>query len=241
MSNTDPDPPRSGPPPGTPSDAPRGSDPPGDEGFASYIRFETTLRAMRGEHVGVLRVGESTAPCRYVIDGATGHPVFPATFDADPMADDRSTHLLLCVPDDSFDCLEILGAVQEIDPRSHESCDRYQIYHGRPQGRRWVMLAVDSGKQSGRVIEGSAIAAANPLRTSEPKLCRSANASPQRVLAVCRSRFGTSNDQATVVGVDPLGFDLRTRFGVRRVEFESPATSIVRAEGMMRELLDRGS
>lgn len=196
--------------------------------------LDTLQRRLRRTSSALLLVAERLDPIRFILDPASGRPVFPAHADAfsgDP--------LTLHVPDDTdLDALHLLGTPAEIDPRTTEAGDRWHAYHLKPPFPRMLALELDSIKTRELLIDAADASFVNPLRWSEPSLCRLGNADPVRLARLCERCTGTLPASPLMVGMDPWGLDLRARLGVIRVEFEEPARDPEAAPDALRRMLD---
>ncbi|MHC4991692.1 MAG: DUF2470 domain-containing protein, partial [Planctomycetota bacterium] len=96
--------------------------------------------------------------------------------------------------------------------------DRWRIYHGEPQEAHWAWLDPDAARYEAWVVDGAGLRRKNPLAADEPRLCRQINQGPREDLGRVCKHFGEADaKEPLVVGVDPLGFDVRRRFDVARV------------------------
>ena len=120
--------------------------------------------------------------------------------------------------------------------------DRWRIYHGDPPDVHWAFLEIDAARQGEWVVDGPPLMRVNPLAGPEPKLCREINQGDRAGLAgVCR-RAGFDVQEPLVVGIDPLGFDVRRQYDVVRVPAPAPmldADAVRQAfEAMCRQAAD---
>ena len=89
----------------------------------------------------------------------------------------------------------------------------------------WATGELIAARFDGAVIDGPALVRVNPLAGDEPRLCREINTGRRAELAaLCRSIDAEVADPL-VVGVDPLGFDVRRRFDVVRIPVPEPMTA----------------
>ncbi|MCK6476530.1 MAG: DUF2470 domain-containing protein [Phycisphaerales bacterium] len=196
-------------------------------------------RILRSSYAGVLLIGDRPLRLTYVLDPATGCPVVPLAADGpEAPSDDEAQSLVLCIPDDGDGSLQMLCSAADIDPHTHEAADRHLIYHGPARQRRWVLLRVESARVNNKVFDPALVIAPNPLRRAEPALCKRANARKDHLAALSRARGGPSEDRPVMVGIDPAGMDVRTRFGILRIDFDRHATNQADAEQILDALLD---
>jgi hypothetical protein len=129
----------------------------------------------------------------------------------------------LHVPDEDAKARGGVGLLVRVEPledwRNSAEADRWQAYHGRPGWSTWARLRVESGRSGGWVFDGEAVRSPNHLAPAEPRLCRAANADRAALRRGVEKLLGTNVDEPLVVGVDPVGVDVRTRLGVTRLEF----------------------
>lgn len=201
----------------------------------------TLLRTLRSHREGVLLISGTATRVRFVLDGATGAVVMPlpATLllAPGPEAEDP----VLMVAEESEGSLQLLVRLSELGPEREDVFDRWRAYHGSPRFTRWASLAIESGKMGGEVADGAELMRPNPLLAVEPALCKRLNADRAALAAACRKRAGLAPAEPVAVGVDPGGVDVRARFGIVRVEFESEARTPEAAAAAVGSLLQEGS
>ncbi|MEQ8770747.1 MAG: hypothetical protein RIB60_09605 [Phycisphaerales bacterium] len=191
------------------------------------------LACLHGHSAGTLLVDGSPREVKYVIDPADGSVITVL----DPR-DTEGDEYLLCLPDDSFETL--LRALVEPTPLGDDGAwaDRHGAYHGPTQLTSWVRLKIAHAKlASGPVVDGDELVAPNAFASEQTRLCAALNEDPERLRRICERSAGVSIEDPIAVGVDPLGADVRARFGVVRVAFEAPATD---AEAALRTLESLG-
>jgi len=198
------------------------------------------LRALRRSRVGTLFADEAIFPVVFIADGSTGRLVFPLA----PRALDAGQHVLH-VPEEDPDAMQLLLTLHPIDRDSAEACDRHLAYHpshhGAPRAGAWVAASIDSAKWRDLVFDGSVLTVPNALREGEARLVKRANADRDALRGACARRAGVEPVDPLCVGVDPDGLDVRARFGIVRVEFESPAGTVPEAEGAIDRLLGKST
>lgn len=137
----------------------------------------------------------------------------------------RSIDVVLELPDDGEDSLELQVTLTEIKEDGPEGalCDRWCIYHGEPPDVRWAKIAIDAARYKGNFIDGIALARTNAFAEDEPALCKQVNAGHTALLESAALRHGGHRlEKPLLVGVDPWGFDLRTRLGIARIPANPP-------------------
>ena len=121
--------------------------------------------------------------------------------------------------------MQLQVTLEEIQDRGEHAvaCDRWRIYHGEPDDVRCARITIDAAKFRGLVFDGIALMRPNPLADIEPKLCRRINAEMRETLkAAVASVASLDVEDPRLVGVDPLGFDVRGRFDVVRLPADPP-------------------
>lgn len=216
-----------------PGDIAREDLPPGDEG-AALLEALATLRAHRE---GTLAFDEHVRPVRFVQDPEDGRLIFPAMV---AMLD--ASEVVLFVPEESDEALQLLLTLEPVDEASHPGPDRWRIHHDQPTDIHWVAAWVDGARRGKFVFDGDAMMAPNPLASCEAALCRRANADEGALLRAADRATGRRNRAAVCVGVDPWGLHARCEFDVARVPFaldDAPAGSCEQAERAVEHLLVR--
>ena len=81
---------------------------------------------------------------------------------------------------------------------------------------------------------------ANPLAEDEARLCRQINENNRAELRqVCRVIAHAQVESPMLVGVDRLGFDVRRRFDVLRVDAPQPMNTAADAELVLGQLIEQ--
>ncbi len=174
---------------------------------------EDAYRFLRSYTTGDLRFDENRRPLRYVIGpgGRLVAPVMYAMLDA--------VDAVLFVPEYQEGAMEVQVTLSLLDPVGPQGdlTDRWRIYHGEPQDVHWAVLDIDAVRYHEWVIDGAVLVRPNPLAAEEAGLCRRLNEDRDTLRLVCRRAADTRVENPTLVGVDPLGFDVRRRFDVIRL------------------------
>ncbi len=177
------------------------------------------LKILRGHASGTLLVDGSPRVVKYVVDPGDGSVITVL----DPR-DTRGGEYQLCLPDDSFDTQ--LRALVEPTALGDDGVwtDRHGAYHGPGRATAWVRLAFAHAKlASGPVVDGDDLMVPNAFAGEQTRLCAELNADRVLLRAACEQSSGVAIEDPFAVGVDPLGVDVRARFGVVRIAFETPA------------------
>lgn len=191
---------------------------------------------LRFNHRGDLRFDEHLRQVRYVTcgDGRMVAPVMVAML--------QTIDTVLFIPEAVEEAMEVMVSLEQIEEAGLEGarCDRWRIYHGEPEDVRWAILDIDAARFEGSVIDGAALHHPNPLAEDEAAICREMNRSHRSdLVAICRCVRQMEIAEPTMVGIDALGFDVRGRFDVIRISFETPQTSRAAAEAAMEELMEQ--
>ncbi len=184
-------------------------------GMDPLATVESAYRFLRGHTRGELLFDERVKRVRYVIAtaGRLAAPVSHAMLDA--------FDTVLFVPANADGAMEIQVTLSSLDPHGPEGglTDRWRIYHGDPEEGSWALIDIDAARYAGSVIDGVTLVRPNPLAATESGLCRHINQNRSDDLRpVCRHFAAADVENPILVGVDPLGFDVRRRFDVVRVQ-----------------------
>ncbi len=197
---------------------------------------EEAYRFLRRHTTGDLRFDERFRLLRYVIgpDGRLVAPVMLAMLEA--------SETVLFVPEDIDNAMELLVSLTEFDPEGQDGAltDRWRIYHGDPEDIYWAFIHVDAARYEGQVVDGEGLIQVNPLADEEARLCRQINENHRPELRqVCRVIAQAEVENPMLVGVDQLGFDVRRRFDVLRVDAPQPMTTAADAELVLGQMIEQ--
>lgn len=179
--------------------------------------ISAAARALRAFHTGTLFHDGVPEPVRLVLDNATGRPIIPLA----PRVFEADEHVLH-LPEEGESSLQLLVIPEEIDPGTSAGVDRWHVYHGEAREPRWSRFALDCARLGRAVLDGAELMQPNYLGPFEPDLLRRAGSDTGRLLAAAAAAAGKEIEGPVPVGVDPLGLDLRARFGIVRLEFVDP-------------------
>jgi len=196
-----------------------------DEELAHFP--EAALLALRRWTRGDLRHDELTTPIRFAV-APDGRLI--AAVSANMLAAGDSA---LSIPDETEPQLELSVTLLGFEAigGAESNSDRWKIYHGTPPHGKWALLDIDMARFRGAILDGDCLQQANPLAGTEPRLCGLLNREHLgKVHATLRSVLGVEAEDPRVVGLDPLGLDIRNRFDVVRLEFPEPITDPALAE-----------
>ena len=197
---------------------------------------ETAYAYLRANTRGELRFDEHVRPIAYVIepDGRLIAPVMAAML--------ASADTVLFVPGFAEGAMEVQVTLSALDPDGPEGAltDRWRIYHGDPHEAHWAWLDPDAARYGKWVVDGEALRRSNPLAADEPRLCRQINQGARDELRrVCRHLAEADVEEPLVVGVDPLGFDVRRRFDVVRVPAPTSMSTADAVEQTFRQMVEQ--
>lgn len=189
--------------------------------------------AIRSERHAVL-VGDGVPlEVKTVLDNSAGEFVFPVNaFALD------AQESVLWLPEERNNAMQILVELTEIDGSNSEPADRWRIYHGDPTDNNWVSAKPIAVRFGSLIADGSDIELANPLAPNEPALCKEFNADRQRLGKLATAFDTRSSGDGLLVGVDPMGIDIRTRFDIVRLPFGERVTEGKAASRHIHNLLD---
>lgn len=181
--------------------------------------IERALAFLRGNLSGILRFDSDVRPIRIIVgdDGRLAASAMVAMI--------RSFDTTLCLPDEEDGSLHLQVTLEEFEENGPFAAlaDRWRIYHGDPPDVRWARMQIDAARFDGMFIDGETLERANPLAPLVPALCRTLNAShTDLVRCACLGAAQIAIERPVVVGVDPLGIDVRGAFDVVRIAAEAP-------------------
>lgn len=185
---------------------------------------------LRGHTTADLRFDEHLRPIKYVIapDGRLVAPVMVAML--------QSVDTVLFIPECVEEAMEVQVTLEQFDEQSPDGAvtDRWRIYHGEPPDVRWAWIEIDAARHEGMVFDGEGLLRPNPLAGDEPRICKHMNDEHADDLrALCLHFAKVEVESPVMVGIDPLGIDVRGRFDVFRV----PATEMMSDAAMARRVL----
>jgi hypothetical protein len=182
----------------------------------SEAEIITGARAfLRANLTGTIGFDDEFIPIKVVI-APDGHLVAPVM-----VAMLRAFDVVIFLPAEDDSAMQLQVTLEEIQDKGEHAalCDRWRIYHGEPEDVRWARISIDAAKFDGRMFDGLALMEPNALAAAEPGICRKVNADMRDVLRkACLRVAEVEIEDPRLVGVDPLGFDVRGRFDVVRLD-----------------------
>ncbi len=200
---------------------------------------EKAYRHLRGHSCAHIRFEEHFRPLHYVFhqDGRLAAPVMVAMLQA--------METVIFVPEVAENALEVLVTLDELDEHGPEGAitDRWRIYHGDPPDVRWAIMNIDAGKLEGSVIDGEVLLRANPFASEESRICKHMNQAHSADLHILALHFAHIEiEKPVMVGIDPLGIDIRGKFDVVRVNttetMQTPEDARTVLKGMVEAVKD---
>jgi len=189
------------------------------------------LALLRGHSTGTLLVDGTATPVLYIVDPRAGSLILSVERE---MTEGDDT--VLVIPEDSFEA-PMRASLELGEEPEGEATDRYMAYHTRQPMPMWARGAISFVKvDSGSVVGQEEIEAPNPLVDALPGLCKKLNSDQRALREVCKLLAKADIDEPVAVGIDDLGFDVRARFGVVRVELPAPVRSAEEAEDVIAAL-----
>lgn len=179
----------------------------------AFLRSNTTANIKFGEHM---------SDVLYII-GSEGRLVIPAMVAMLQICD-----MNMFVPEYSDNCMEIHISLCQIseDGEGGKLADRWRVYHGEPDDVQWAIIEIDAARFHEKFIDGDGLCRENPLSPFEPSICKEINTNLRTELRrVCKAGTNVEVTNPIVVGVDPLGLDVRAPFGIIRVPSTTPLLS----------------
>ncbi len=189
--------------------------------------------ALRADRRAVVMIDGTPYERRTVLDNTVSRFVLPVptvALDAD--------EVVIHIPEERDDSLQVLVSPFEIDGNTEAAADRWRIYHGDEPDTHWVAAEPIGVRLGPMVAAGDEIDLTNILAEHEPRLCKRFNASPARIGALAHKFDIRAHGVCTLVGVDHLGLDIRSRWDIVRVPFGEAITDAAQAERRIADLLD---
>lgn len=203
-----------------------------DDAHAEDEALERARRTLRTYREGTLHFDGHFIPTPFVTEAETGKLVMPV-----PEACFFAHEHIFFVPEEAEDALQLL-----LSPERIEEClltDVWHMYHGEPEQIRWASCYVDAAKLMPWVFDGDALMLTDRLAGEVPWLTKALNDDRAALARATAASIGRDVDEARGVGVDERGVYVRVRFGVVRLEFDTPATTGQDAHERITALLER--
>ena len=193
---------------------------------------------LRSHLCGLIRFDTEYIPIKIVVapDGRIVAPVMESML----LSTDCALYLPEEPEDREDDVIQLMVTLERFEEHGPDGrlADRWRIYHGEPEDVRWATMSIDFCKFGEYAFDGEALMWANPFVDLEARLCRTVNETRMDDL---RSLVLRANEieleEPRLVGIDPLGIDVRGRFDVTRVAFDAEIMDPAEAESTLDALL----
>ncbi|MBC7773662.1 MAG: hypothetical protein H7210_14300 [Pyrinomonadaceae bacterium] len=183
--------------------------PPSADDILHFARF-----ILRTNYEGSLALAERASAVRFIRDGKTGRLIAPV--EGWMLQQDSGT---LVIEQEGSDALELLVELVEVSADAEAACDRWLAHHESSAQRKWCAMTIGGARLGRQVLDPEDITPINPVHDQEPRLCKLANADRTAFRLGCERAWTKELPESLCVGVDPTGFDIRTRVGMTRLEF----------------------
>ena len=176
---------------------------------------DQTLAFLHANLRGHIRFDGDRVPIKVIVspEGRIVAPVMEAML--------RSVEVVLELPDDGEDGLQVMVSLERLDPEGEHAglCDRWRAYHGDPEDVRWALMQIDASRFRQWFVDGEALMQANPLAKDESALLRTLNAQPRAFLKAFCTTCKVDCKEPVAVGVDAAGIDIRRAHDTARLPF----------------------
>jgi hypothetical protein len=200
---------------------------------AEEAALKRALRLIADNREGKVAFEEHVVPMTFIRAPKSGHLLASV-----PVALLMADEIVLYVPDETDDALQLLLTAEQVEESS--LTDRHAAYFPEPDHVRWAELYIDAGRLNEYVFDGDALMTPNPLAPCEVSLIKALNADRDALRAATAARANREVTEPVAVGVDPLGADIRARFGIVRLPFESESPDEASARAQITSLLKAG-
>ncbi|MBT4530829.1 MAG: hypothetical protein HOC27_06445 [Phycisphaerae bacterium] len=127
--------------------------------------------------------------------------------------------IVMFVPEYSDNCMELHVSLVQFkeDNENGAIADKWQVYHGEPPDVQWAFVDIDAARFHEMFVDGEGLCRENAIAVQEQSICKTLNALKETVRMVCFKHTKVDVVDPFVVGVDPLGIDIRAPFGIVRI------------------------
>ncbi len=177
---------------------------------------------LRSNSTATVKFGEHSHDLSYVI-ASTGELIIPAM-----VAMLQPCDIVMFVPEYCDNCMEMHVSLQQFLPTGEQGmlADRWNVYHGDSPDVQWALVAIDMARFHEMFVDGESLCRENPLAETEASVCKELNMQRKdAVRATCLAKTNVSVKEPVVIGIDPLGVDIRAPFGVVRIPTLEPFAS----------------
>ena len=182
---------------------------------------EGAWRFLRSNTTASLSFGENNFDISYIIihDGRLVISAMVAML--------QPCDIVMYVPGYEEGCMEMhVSLIQFLDTgKNGVLADRWQVYHGEPPDTQWAFVDIDAARYHDMFIDGETLSRKNQLAAKERSICKTLNEQTDLVRRACVAKTNVDVTNPFVVGVDPLGIDIRAPFGIIRIQADQPFTT----------------
>lgn len=193
------------------------------ESFDEKQIADSAWEFLRSNTTATLKFGEHTHDLSYVV-APTGELIIPVM-----VAMLQPCDLVMFVPEYCDNCMEMHVSLEQFLPTGEQGmlADRWNVYHGESPDVQWALVAIDMARFHEMFIDGESLCRENPLSEEEHGLCKQLNAhSKEAVQRMCVQKTNVEVADPVIVGIDPLGVDVRASFGIVRIPASEPFASV---------------
>jgi hypothetical protein len=177
---------------------------------------------LRSNTTATLKFGEHSQNVSYVIC-PMGELVIPAM-----VAMLQPCDTIMFVPEYCENCMEMHVSLRQFNEEGEDGmmADRWNVYHGQSPDVQWAIVDIDAARFHEMFIDGDALCRENLLADIEYSLCKEINNNfRENIRRVCLERTNVEVIDPVVVGIDPIGVDVRAPFGIVHIPSGKPFTS----------------
>lgn len=183
---------------------------------------EVAWSFLRSNTTATLKFGEHTHDLSYVVL-PTGELIIPVM-----IAMLQPCDTVMFIPEYNEDCMELHVSLRQFTPTGEQAifADRWNVYHGISPDVQWALVDIDAARFYEMFIDGEYLCRKNPIAEIEISVCKELNLNQRdAVRSTCLARTNVTVADPVVVGVDPLGVDIRASFGIVRIPAIVPFSS----------------
>jgi hypothetical protein len=196
------------------------------EPYDEQCVVDEAWKFLRGNTTGAIRFGDHVQKVAYVICPDSTMVISAMVAMLQPQ------DMVMYIPDYAEDCMEMHVTLEQFVEEGEDGqyADRWQVYHGEPPDVQWAKVSIDAVRFHEMFVEGESLMHENVLANHESSLCKQVNENTQSLIDACKRHAHVEVESPMMVGVDPLGIDVRARFGIVRVE---PAAKFEQASDVL--------
>ncbi len=206
------------------------------------------VEALSSIRVGALLIYDPDRTSRstrapFIVDGHRGELVLPV--DARDLAlAENDADALFCLPDEDPHSLQLTLSLRDVtdDAAAAEWIDRWTAYHATPclPRARFARGRIVSARLGPHAVDGEALDLRNPLHAcrAEARICRVLNADRAALRRACLAQRRADPTAPLAVGVDRWGVDVKSDFGILRLDFPEPVETEEACERALRTIIE---